>query len=198
MSAVSEFARRFYNDSNPRIGVFGINPGRFGGGMTGLSFTDPYALRHDCCIEHQLGQQRELSATFVYRTIAAYGGTESFFRNFYLSALSPLGFVRDGKNLNFYDDPALEHATIPFIVQSLREQLQFPLYREIAIILGSGKLRAITVRLNHEYSFFDQLIFIEHPRYVMQYRRRWIDSYVEQYVRTYREALAICTRGTAQ
>lgn len=195
MDAVREFAHRFYSDYNRRIGVFGINPGRFGGGLTGLSFTDPYALWHDCRVEHQLGQQRELSATFVYKTIAAYGGAEVFFRNFYLSALSPLGFVRNGKNLNFYDDPVLERVTIPFIVQSLREQFQFPLCREVAIILGSGKLRLIAARLNQEYGFFNHLMFVEHPRYIMQYRRRWLGDYVERYVRAYRQALALCTCG---
>ncbi|KXB98662.1 MAG: hypothetical protein AA908_04595 [Chlorobi bacterium NICIL-2] len=190
--AVRAFARRYYGDRNPRIGVFGINPGRFGAGVTGIIFTDPVALRHECGIPNDLGERRELSGTFVYRTIAAFGGPEAFYARFYLSALSPLGFVRNGKNLNFYDDSALEAAAREFIVESLRAQKAFPLRREVAIILGSGKLRTIAEQLNALHRFFDRLLFLEHPRYVAQYRRREMDHYVERYVRTYHEALTIC------
>ncbi len=189
---VRAFAQRYYADFRPRIGVFGINPGRFGGGVTGLMFTDPVALREDCGIPNDLGTRRELSATFVYRTIAAFGGPAVFFSQFYLSALSPLGFVQDGKNFNFYDDPVLNEVALPLIVHSIHQQLTFPLRREVAIILGSGQLRAVAERLNAVHEFFDTLLFLEHPRFVAQYRRKQLDDYVERYVRTYHEALSIC------
>ncbi len=191
-AVIRAFAERYYRDRNPRIGVFGINPGRFGAGVTGIVFTDPVALRHECGIPNNLGERRELSGTFVYRTIAAFGGPEAFYARFYLSALSPLGFVRNGKNLNFYDDSALEAAAREFIVESLRAQIAFPLRREVAIILGTGRLRTIAAQLNAEQRFFDRLLFLEHPRFVAQYRRREIDRYVERYVRTYYDALTIC------
>ena len=41
---VTEFCRRYYADNVPRTLVLGINPGRFGGGVTGVMFTDPVAL----------------------------------------------------------------------------------------------------------------------------------------------------------
>ncbi|MCS7302957.1 MAG: DUF4918 family protein [Bacteroidota bacterium] len=192
LSAISRFCAKYYDDPHPRIGIFGINPGRFGAGITGLSFTDPHALRFYCGIEHTLGNGRELSATFVYQTIDAFGGVKKFFRLFYLSALSPLGFARDGKNLNFYDEPALERVVLPFIVQSLREQCDFPLYRHIAIVFGSGTVRRIAERLNSEHRFFEDLLFVEHPRFIMQYRRRRLSEYITRYVQTYHEALKRC------
>ena len=45
---VSEFYSKFYSDNNNRIICFGINPGRFGGGITGIPFTDPYFLEKNC------------------------------------------------------------------------------------------------------------------------------------------------------
>jgi hypothetical protein len=36
-----QFYSKYYNDTNPRIFLIGINPGRFGGGLTGIPFTDP-------------------------------------------------------------------------------------------------------------------------------------------------------------
>jgi hypothetical protein len=189
---VAAFARRYYDDTAPRIGIFGINPGRFGAGTTGLSFTDPYALAKLCGIPHSLGNGRELSATFVYETIAAFGGVERFYRCFYMSALVPLGLVRGGRNLNFYDDPRVERVAVPFIVETLWQQIAFPLHRQVAIVLGSGKLRRIAEQLNAEHRFFERLIVLEHPRFVMQYRRRRLAEYVERYVRAYHDALTLC------
>src|SRR5689334_15666396 len=100
---VARFYHKFFNDSMSRVGVFGINPGRHGGGLTGLSFTDPVALREQCGIPNNLGDRRELSSDFVYRAVNAFGGVGPFYSGFYLSALCPLGFTRGGLNYNFYD-----------------------------------------------------------------------------------------------
>ena len=40
----NSFYSKFFNDNDKRIILFGINPGRFGGGITGIPFTDPYNL----------------------------------------------------------------------------------------------------------------------------------------------------------
>src|SRR3954470_7299770 len=39
MKAVSDFLNRYYSDQYPRQLLFGINPGRFGAGTTGINFT---------------------------------------------------------------------------------------------------------------------------------------------------------------
>ncbi len=49
-----KFYNKFFNDSEKRFFIFGINPGRFGGGITGINFTDPVALREHCRIENNL------------------------------------------------------------------------------------------------------------------------------------------------
>ena len=36
-----KFYRKFYSDTNSRTLIIGINPGRLGGGLTGIPFTDP-------------------------------------------------------------------------------------------------------------------------------------------------------------
>ena len=57
----------------------GINPGRFGGGLTGISFTDPVALKKYCGIDNQLRNKEELSSKFVYEVINHFGGVNKFF-----------------------------------------------------------------------------------------------------------------------
>jgi hypothetical protein len=63
---VTAFYNKFYNDNNERVFILGINPGRFGGGLTGISFTDPVALRNACGIENNYGNKKELSSEFIF------------------------------------------------------------------------------------------------------------------------------------
>src|ERR1017187_10592342 len=89
-----QFYNKYYNDNNPRHAIFGINPGRFGGGVTGIPFTDPIRLQSICCIENDFQKKQELSSVFVYEMIHAFGGPEIFYNKFYISAISPLGFTK--------------------------------------------------------------------------------------------------------
>jgi len=74
--------------------LLGINPGRFGSGTTGVSFTDPIKLEKYCGIRNDLVKKAELSADFIYAMIIAYGGLESFYNRFFISSVSPLGFIQ--------------------------------------------------------------------------------------------------------
>ena len=40
------FYDKYYNDNKKRWPILGINPGRFGGGLTGVPFTDFKRLQH--------------------------------------------------------------------------------------------------------------------------------------------------------
>ncbi|MEI9911370.1 MAG: hypothetical protein WDO71_17935 [Bacteroidota bacterium] len=48
MQVVKTFFHKYYNDNQPRRLLFGINPGRFGGGITGINFTGPRQLTNNC------------------------------------------------------------------------------------------------------------------------------------------------------
>ena len=98
MQNAKQFYNRFYNDTNKRIYLIGINPGRFGGGTTGIAFTDPINLQVKCEIENKFAKKQELSSDFIYKLIDEFGGVENFFSKFYLTALYPLALIKDGKN----------------------------------------------------------------------------------------------------
>ncbi|MEI9908706.1 MAG: hypothetical protein WDO71_02980 [Bacteroidota bacterium] len=66
MEVVKKFFNKYYNDNNPRSLLFGINPGRFGGGITGINFTGPRQLKENCGMDHPFGNSSELSAEFIY------------------------------------------------------------------------------------------------------------------------------------
>ncbi len=192
MKCVQAFYTKYFSDAGKRVFVFGINPGRLGAGATGVAFTDPVALRELCGIDNAMGDKRELSSRFVYDMIAAWGGMEAFYHKFYITSLSPLGFIKDDKNYNYYDDKKLQQAVEPFVVRTIRQQLELGAIRSSAICLGTGKNFSYFEKLNAKHDFFDAIIPLEHPRYIMQYKLRTMDEYVSKYVRVLREsALAL-------
>jgi len=174
------FYHRYYADSGPRTLIMGINPGRFGGGVTGVPFTDPIALT-SLDIPHSLAPRQELSSAFVYAVIEAFGGAAPFFAQFYISSVSPLGFTKAGKNLNYYDDPKLPQVLRKFMLYSLQTQLDWGLRREACFCLGEGENFKFLKKLNQEHHFFDEVIPLPHPRFVMQYRRKQLPEYVLRY-----------------
>jgi hypothetical protein len=193
---VKEFFRRYFADNAPRTLVFGINPGRFGAGVTGVMFTDPVALESFCGIRNELTKRRETSSEFVYEFIQRRGGPDAFYREFFLTAVSPLGFLRDGRNCNYYDDPRLLARVTPFIVRTLKAQLALGAGRAAAIVLGSGANHRFVSALNDEHAFFGRLFRLEHPRFIMQYRRKRLARYYQEYARVFDAARAANTELT--
>ncbi|WP_207513079.1 uracil-DNA glycosylase family protein [Longitalea luteola] len=177
------FYHKYYNDQQPRTFIFGINPGRFGGGITGVPFTDPIKLKEVLGIENDLPKKAELSSHFIYAVIDAYGGPQAFYGDFLITALSPLGFTKNGVNLNYYDDKELLKDSEPYIIQCINEQLEtIATTREVCYCLGEGTNYKIFQKLNAKHQFFKEIIPLPHPRWVMQYRRKKIDDFVKLYI----------------
>ncbi len=184
------FYNKFYNDSKPRKLILGINPGRLGAGATGIPFTDTKRLSGDCGIEVTEFKTHEPSSAFIYEMIRAFGGVEKFYKEFYIGAVCPLGFVKvddKGKatNFNYYDRKDLQDAVLPFIIKTLKQQLNFGIATKICYCLGTGKNYKFLKMLNDEYSFFEEIIPLEHPRYIMQYKSKLKEEYIEKYLRVF-------------
>jgi len=177
------FYEKYYKDSNPRIFIFGINPGRFGAGVTGVPFTDPIRLESECGIANDFAKKPELSSVFVYQFIQAYGGLELFYKNFYITSLSPLGFTKNGININYYDDKNLQKTVEPFIIQSIQMQQQFGTTRRVALCMGQGQNATYFQKINEQHRFFEQIIALPHPRWVTQYRQKSVAELVQVYVK---------------
>lgn len=178
---VRKYFRKFYDDDNERIFIIGINPGRFGGGLTGISFTDPVALRELCGIENNLGNQKELSSKFIFSVANKFGGVEKFFSKVFLTALYPFALIKEEKNYNYYDDKLLAEYLKPEIVKNINSQIKFGARRDTAILLGKKNAEYFN-SINEEYKFFREIIVLEHPRYIMQYKLKQLDNYVRKYI----------------
>ena len=186
---VREFYFKYYNDREPRIFLIGINPGRHGAGVTGIGFTDPIRLDHACHIPNGFDPRPELSSKFIYQLIEAWGGVKAFYRNFYFSSVSPLGFTQDGKNLNYYDTPGLQNGWEPFMIKSLKSQLAAGGSKKIAFVLGHGKNYQYLNQMNEKHGLVKTLWPLPHPRWVMQYRLKKLDIYIQEYITKLHQAL---------
>lgn len=178
----SIFYKKYYNDNTNRIGILGINPGRFGAGLTGIPFTDPKKLVEICGIENDFPKKTELSGDFIYLMINEFGGPEKFYQKFFFNSVCPLGFTHDGKNMNYYDTKPLQHAVTPYIIESIRAVIKIGLETSMVYCLGEGKNFEFLSKLNTEHHFFEKIIPLSHPRFVMQYRRKFLKEYVADYV----------------
>lgn len=181
-SYCAQFYRKFYSDNSPRTIILGINPGRHGGGVTGIPFTDPQKLEQNCGISNPFKKKTELSADFIYRMIEEYGGPQQFYGKFYFSAISPLGFTREGKNLNYYDVKELKSVLKDFITESLMRQLSFGINRQTCFCLGEGENFKYLKVLNENLGIFENIIPLAHPRFIMQYRRKRLSDFIEDYL----------------
>jgi hypothetical protein len=182
-----EFYKKFYNDNKTRRLILGINPGRFGAGVTGIPFTDTKRMSEKCGIRMKGLETYETSSVFVYEVIEEYGGVKKFYTDYYINSICPLGFTAIGKkgrevNYNYYDSKPLTAAVYDFIIQNIRKQLEFPIKRDICYCLGAGKNTDFLVKLNDEYHFFERIVPLDHPRFVMQYKSKHKQVYIGRYL----------------
>ncbi len=182
-NAVQRFFKKYFDDNENRVFVFGINPGRFGGGLTGIAFTDPVVLREECGIENKLGNKKELSSKFIYKMIQEYGGVKKFYSNIFITALYPLAIIKDGKNYNYYDELTLYKILTPHIVSAISNQMKFGALRKYAVCLGK-KNAEYFYQINNEHNFFDEIRALDHPRYIMQYKLKHADAYIRNYLKS--------------
>lgn len=187
METSAKFYRKYYSDNRGRRLILGINPGRFGAGVTGIPFTDTKRLAESCGLEIEGVTTHEPSSVFVYEVIDAYGGVEAFYGDFYINSPSPLGYVavnKQGKevNFNYYDSKELAGSVRPFMIESIRQHISVGTRTDIAFCLGTGKNYKFLSDLNREFNFFKKLVPLEHPRFIVQYRSKDKSYYINKYL----------------
>jgi hypothetical protein len=184
----TEFYNKFYNDNQIRTLILGINPGRFGAGVTGIPFTDTRRLEEKCGIPIQNPTTHEPSSVFVYEVIEAFGGVKLFYGEFYINSICPLGFIKRNVNnreinYNYYDNKDLLNRVTPFAIESIRAHIAAGCQTDKAFCLGMGKNYIYLKFLNDKFHFFKSIVPLEHPRFIVQYKSKDKAMYIENYVR---------------
>ncbi len=185
MIVMEKFYHKYYNDSNQRKFLIGINPSRHGAGVTGVPFTDTKRLESVCGIKMKSAHTHEVSSVFIYDMIAGYGGAEAFYKDVYINSPFPLAIVRKSKgswiNANYYDDKELFKDVKGFMIDSLKKHISLNLDTSEVFILGKKNADFIS-KLNEEASLFEKMTVLEHPRYIQQYKSKEKDLYIDKYI----------------
>ena len=68
------------------------------------------------------------------------------------------------------------------IVDSLKRQIAFGIETSICYCIGSGENFKFLTKINEQYKFFDKIIALEHPRFIMQYNSKDRNKYLNKYI----------------
>ena len=104
-----------------------------------------------------------------------------------MNFVCPLGIAKVNSNdnevnCNYYENKKIESNLYDFIVESLRKQISFGIDTSICYCIGSGENYKFLTKINEQYHFFDKIISLEHPRYIMQYNYKDKDKYLSKYL----------------
>ncbi|AZA92226.1 Uncharacterised protein [Chryseobacterium nakagawai] len=185
MQVMQKFYYKYYNDSNKRKFIIGINPSRHGAGITGIPFTDTKRLESVCDIKMKSAHTHEVSSVFMYDMIADYGGPDLFYKDIYINSPFPLAIVRKTKNgwlnANYYDDKELFKDVKNFMINSLKKHISLNLDTSEVFVLGKKNAEFIS-KLNKEAKLFDTMVVLEHPRYIQQYKSKEKQLFIDKYI----------------
>lgn len=181
------FYKKYYNDYNKRYLILGSSPARKGTATTGIPFEDADHLYKETGIMIDSFYINKSSSNFLYDVMEQYGGCEKFYKDFFMSFVCPLGIVNVNSkgneiNSNYYENKKLEKVLHNFIVESLKTQITFGIETSICYCIGSGENFKFLTKINEEYKFFDKIVALEHPRFIMQYNSKDRNKYLDKYI----------------
>lgn len=185
------FYEKYYDDTQPRRLILGSSPARRGSSVTGVPFEDAKHLQKETGIFIDKFYINQSSSEFIYDVIKKYGNCDKFYSEFYMNFVCPLGIIRinqKGKevNCNYYENKKLQKALYPFIINSIRSQLDFGIDTSVCYCIGSGENFNFLSKINQEHNFFGNIIPLEHPRFIMQYNSKRKDEFIEKYINAFK------------
>lgn len=183
----NKFYKKYYNDGNKRYLILGSSPARRGTAVTGIPFEDANHLYKETGIMIDNFYINKSSSDFLYEVMKQYGGCEKFYGDFFMEFVCPLGIININSkgnkvNSNYYESKKLEKALYSFIVASLQKLILIGIDTSVCYCIGSGENFKFLLRINEQYHFFEKIIALEHPRFIMQYNSKNKDKYLEKYL----------------
>ena len=183
----NKFYKKYYNDSNKRYLILGSSPARRGTAGTGMPLEDANHLYKETGIMIDNFYINKSSSDFLYEVMKQYGGCEKFYGDFFMEFVCPLGIININSkgnevNSNYYESKKLEKALYSFIVASLQKLISIGIDTSVCYCIGSGENFKFLLRINEQYHFFEKIIALEHPRFIMQYNSKNKDKYLEKYL----------------
>ncbi|CCQ25530.1 ATP-dependent helicase/nuclease subunit A [Listeria monocytogenes N53-1] len=165
------FYQKYYNDTKPRRIILGSSPARRGSAVTGVPFEDAKHIQNETGIFIDKFYINQSSSDFLYDVMTEYGG-----------CIVRMNAKGNEVNCNYYENKKLQATLKPFILESIRSQIDFGIDTSVCYCIGSGDNFDFVSKINKEHHFFDTIIPLEHPRFIMQYNSKNKDVYMKKYL----------------
>ncbi|MEM6812661.1 MAG: uracil-DNA glycosylase family protein [Pseudomonadota bacterium] len=183
---MQQFYQKFYDDDKPRRLIIGSSPSRRASGVIGIPFEDTKHLS-ELGIYIDNFYITKSSSGFLYDVMTEYGGCEKFYGDFYMNFAFPLCLVKikpngNEVNCNYYESQELKNILNNFIVKNIRAQVDLGIDTSVCYCIGSGGNYHFLSGINNKYGFFNKIIPLEHPRYIMQYHSKDKNVYLNKYL----------------
>lgn len=181
------FYQHFYHDKNPRRIIIGSSPARRGSALTGIPFEDSDRIAKITGMKTENYHIQKGSSNFLERVMEEFGGIKKFYSTFYMTFVCPVGIEKRSDkgrltNVNYYENKKLLLSLQTTIIESLKMQLDFGIDNSTCYCIGSGENYKYLTRLNSEFRFFERIIPLEHPRFIMQYNSNKTEYYLKKYL----------------
>ena len=185
------FYKMYYDDTDKRYLILGSSPARSKSGVVGVPFESADHLEEISCLPRNNCYRKSPSSSFLKDVIDKYGGYMAFYKKFYMNFVCPICIVKQKNsrltNCNYYDNKKLEDALYPFIIESLKNMINLGIDTSVCFCIGSGKNYEFLLKINNEYNFFDKIVPLEHPRFIMQYNLKDKDIYLNKYINSLKD-----------
>jgi hypothetical protein len=183
----SRFYQKYFNDQVSRHVLFGINPFRWGAGLTGIPFTDARRLSEKCGIDYNQPASHENASAFIYEVISEFGGPSAFYRGYLFNWVCPIGLldkkIPGHKGYSYYQNAALYKSVRELMAENIRHLINLGIARDYCFCVGLGKNEQYLRKLNDEHEFFSAIIPLEHPGFITRYHAGERNKYLAHYVK---------------
>ena len=69
----------------------------------------------------------------------------------------------------------------------MRRQIDFNIDTTVCFCIGSGENFKFLTNINNKHHFFDNIVPLEHPRFIMQYNSNRKEEFMQKYVNIFRQ-----------
>lgn len=181
------FYKKYYSDEEERILILGSSPSMRSSGIIGIPFANTKQIKQDFKIDYAYKSYNNTSDYFMEEVIEKLGGYTAFYKKFYMNFAFPLPIQKlntknNFVNANYYENKKLYVELKPIIIESIKNIIKIGISRSVCYCIGTGGNFKFLSEINEEHHFFDSIIALEHPRYIMQYNYKNKEKYIEKYV----------------
>ena len=75
------------------------------------------------------------------------------------------------------------------MIENIRKQIDLGIKTDTCFCFGTGKNEKFLRKLNDEHRFFNHIIALEHPRFIMQYKSKNRHLYIDKYITAFRSVM---------